>query len=97
MARRHPLLLSPRPHFPPDFPTRLERFKNEAGLSWRMLARAVYVSPRRVHYWRRGVLPDTVHFYQLLTLAEELGLREVLLREDSPRSPNPEEPDDDPA
>ena len=79
MARKSPVLLSPRPNFPTDFPTRLERFKEASGLSWAVLARAIYVSPRRLHYWRRGTLPDAVHFFQLLTLAEELGLREVLV------------------
>ena len=79
MARKSTLLLSPRPDFPPDFPARLERFKEASGLSWRVLARAIYVSPRRLHYWRRGTLPDAVHFFQLLTLAEVLGLREVLV------------------
>lgn len=81
MASRSPVLLSPRPNFPTDFPTRLERFKEASGLSWAVLARAIYVSPRRLHYWRRGTLPDAVHFFQLLTLAEELGLREVLVGE----------------
>ena len=84
MARRSPVLLSPRPNFPPDFPTRLERFKEASGLSWAVLARAIYVSPRRLHYWRRGTLPDAVHFYQLLTLTEELGLREVLVGKHQP-------------
>ena len=83
MARRNPVLLTPRPAFPSDFPARLERFKNASGLTWRVLARAIYVSPRRIHYWRHGTLPDAVHFYQLLTLSEQLGLREVLLGENS--------------
>ena len=84
MARRSPVLLSPRPSFPPDFPSRLERFKEASGLSWAVLARAIYVSPRRLYYWRRGTLPDAVHFFQLLTLAEELGLREVLVGKHQP-------------
>ena len=54
LVRKHPVLLSSRPHFPEDFPARLERFKDASGLSWRMIARAVYVSPRRIHYWRHG-------------------------------------------
>ena len=82
MARRNPVLLTPRPAFPSDFPVRLERFKEESGLTWRVLARAVYVNPRRIHYWRHGTLPDAVHFYQLLTLAEQLNLRDVLMGQD---------------
>ena len=84
MARKNPVLLTSRPAFPSDFPNRLERFKEASGLTWRVLARAVYVSPRRVHYWRHGTLPDAVHFYQLLTLAEQLGLRDVLMGDDDP-------------
>ena len=79
MASKSALILSPRPDFPTDFAARFERFKEASGLSWGVLARAIYVSPRRLHYWRRGALPDAVHFYQLLTLAEVLGLREVLM------------------
>lgn len=79
MARKSTFLLSQRPNFPPDFPARLEQFKEASGLSWGVLARAIYVSPRRLHYWRRGTLPDAIHFFQLLTLAEVLGLREVLV------------------
>ena len=65
--------------FPEDFPQRLERFKAESGLSWRSLARLLGVSPYRLREWRRGIVPDSTHLFFLLTLADRLGFRRILM------------------
>ena len=48
---------SVKERFPNDFPDRVERFKEVAGLSWRKLALCLGVEPRREQSWRRGVVP----------------------------------------
>ena len=67
---------SPRTHvFPADFPERLERFKEESGLSWAEIARRLGAHPVTVRRWRfRGVRPSVVHQTALLDLADSLGL-----------------------
>ena len=42
---------------PEDFGRRLERLKELSGLSWRGLARALGVDPKRLAQWRKGVEP----------------------------------------
>ena len=68
--------------FPEDFPRRLERFKEAGGLTWRSLARLLGVSPYRLREWRHGTVPGSVHLFLLLTLADRLGLRGILMRPD---------------
>ena len=66
--------------FPEDFPKRFERFKDASGISWRHLARLLGVSPYRLRQWRfRGVVPGAAHLFNLLTLAESMGLRDNVL------------------
>lgn len=65
--------------FPPDFPERLECFKEEAGLSWRSLASKLGVKPYRVREWRRGTVPSGPHLFALLTLAATMDLRDGVL------------------
>ena len=66
--------------FPPDFPDRLTRFKEASGLSWKALARLMGVRPYRLWRWRkRGVVPSPARLFLLLTLAEEMGLRDRIL------------------
>ena len=60
--------------FPHDFPQRLERFKEESGLSWAEIARRVGTSDLNVRRWRNGVRPHWRHLAVLLELAEDLGL-----------------------
>lgn len=67
------------PGFPPDFPERLERFREAAGLSWRSLATLLGVKPYRLRKWRRGTVPSGQHLFALLTLAAALGLRDGVL------------------
>ena len=64
--------------FPQDFPQRLERFKEETGLTWNALARRLGVNPYRLREWRKGTIPDSTNLFILLTLAERLGLRRIL-------------------
>ena len=67
--------------FPPDFPERLERFKEAAGLSWRSLASQLGVKPYRVREWRRGTVPSGPHLFALMTLAATMDLLDgVLMR-----------------
>lgn len=65
--------------FPPDFPHRLERLKDAAGLSWRGLARRLGVEARLLRRWRTGTRPNAGHLLALLQLADELGLLRHLL------------------
>ncbi len=65
--------------FPPDFPQRLERFLQAAGLSWRGLARRLRLNARCVRRWRSGTRPDQGHLVALFNLALELGLLHHLL------------------
>ena len=61
--------------FPDDFPRRLERFKEESGLSWAELARRLGTSTLNLRRWKdKGVRPHWRHLVALLELAEELGL-----------------------
>ena len=60
--------------FPDDFPQRLERFKEESGLSWAEIARRVGTSDLNLRRWRDGVRPHWRHLAALLELAEDLGL-----------------------
>ena len=65
--------------FPPDFPERLEIFRQRAGLSWRELARRLHLDARSVRRWRCGVRPASGHLYALFDLAGEMGLLAHLL------------------
>lgn len=66
--------------FPPDFPERLERFKEESGLSWRAIARLLGVRLDRIRQWRnKGVAPSPAHLFLLLTIADSMGLRDGIL------------------
>ena len=80
--------------FPEDFSERLERFKEESGLSWKALARLMGVKPYRLLRWRQGTLPSSTHLFLLLTLADAMGLRDGILMcpdHDLPAGINPEE------
>ena len=80
--------------FPEDFSERLERFKEESGLSWKALARLMGVKPYRLWRWRQGTRPSSAHLFLLLTLADAIGLREgILMRPDRdlPVGINPEQ------
>ena len=65
--------------FPQDFPDRLERFKEATGLTWNALARRLGVNPHRLRQWRKGTVPDSTNLFILLTLAERLGFRGILM------------------
>ena len=58
--------------FPDDFPQRLERFKEESGLSWSEIARLLRTYPLTIRRWRyKGVRPSTRHMMALLELAKD--------------------------
>ncbi len=80
MGRRQQWVYHVEPsRFPPDFPERLERLREAAGLSWRELARRLRVRARSVWRWRAGTRPDAGHLYALFSLAAEMGLLPHLL------------------
>ena len=66
--------------WPEDFPHRLERLKNDFGLSWRELSRRIGVDVGMVPRWRAGTKPGTPQLYQLCRLAARLGLLDHLLQ-----------------
>ena len=67
---------------PDDFGERIEEFRIAARLTVRSLARLLGVSPYRLREWRRGVAPSSGHLYALVTIAEAMGLRGILIRPD---------------
>lgn len=77
-----------RASFPDDFPRRIERLRESSGLSWPGFARALGVSVRTVHRWRRGGRPDAAHLLALLDYAAESGtLSHALERPDTSEEP----------
>ena len=80
MARRQQLVYRIEPsRFPPDFPERLESFREAAGLSSRGLARMLRVDNRLLRRWRKGTQPDSGHLIALFSLAADMGLLHILL------------------
>ncbi len=60
---------------PDDFPERLERFKEESGLSWAELNRRLDVHHETMRRWRKGrARPSMRHYAALLKVADSLGL-----------------------
>ena len=60
---------------PADFPERLERFKEESGLSWSEIARRLGTYRNTVWRWKEGRgRPNYQHRKGLLELADSLGL-----------------------
>ena len=67
--------------FPGDFSQRLERFREESGLTWAEIARRLGTYPHTLWRWRNmGVRPSAEHMLALLELAEELGLGRLFTR-----------------
>ena len=67
---------------PDDFGERIEEFRVAGGLTVRSLARLLGVQPYRLREWRRGVAPSSGHLYTLVTIAEAMGLKGILVRPD---------------
>ena len=59
-------------YFPDEFPKRLERLKDLAGVSWEELADVLGVSRRRMMRWRRGGKPSGGGFWAVLSLAAQV-------------------------
>ena len=83
-ARLHRPVVS---DLPDDFGERIEEFRVASGLTVRSLARLLGVSPYRLREWRRGVAPSSGHLHALVTIAEAMGLRSILVRPDQDLSP----------
>ena len=78
-VRMHRPLVS---DLPDDFGERIEEFRVAGGLTVRSLARLLGVQPYRLREWRRGVAPSSRHLYTLVTIAEAMGLKGILVRPD---------------
>lgn len=82
MGRRRQWVYHIEPEeFPPDFPDRLDTFRQAAGLSWRGLARELKVNSRLVFRWKTGAAPGSGHLVSLFGLAAGMGLLHLLLPE----------------
>ena len=80
MGRRQQWVYRTEPEeFPQDFPRRLDRFRQAAGLSWAELARLLRVNARTVRRWKAGAEPGSGHLFRLLELAAGRGLLHHLL------------------
>ena len=80
MGRRQRWVYHVEPEeFPEDFPERLDRFRETAGLTWRGLARLLKVNARIVRRWRAGTRPGSGRLVALFSLAAEKGLLHLLL------------------
>ena len=56
----------------PDFPKRLEAFKEATGLSWDILAACLGVDPRQLQRWREGTKPSGDGVNALVKLAARI-------------------------
>ena len=80
MGRRQQWVYAVEPAgWPADFPERLMRFKDAAGVSWRGLARMQRVNARTVRRWRAGTIPSSGHLLSLLESAARLDLLHLLM------------------
>ena len=79
MGRQKQVYIPAHQGFPEDFPQRLDRLRDAAGLSWRDLARRLRVDARMMRRWRTGMRPDSGHLVALFSLADEMGLLRHLL------------------
>ncbi len=57
---------------PPDFGSRLERFKEATGLTWGGLARCLGVDPRQLQRWRDGTKPSGDGLFALMLLGARI-------------------------
>ena len=58
--------------FPEDFPKRLVRLKEAAGLTWTAFARVLGVDHKQVRRWREGVEPAGGAMFSLFRFAMRL-------------------------
>lgn len=61
-----------------DFGERLDQFMQASGLGPRPLGRLLGVTPHRIREWRRGIAPSGRYLFRLLSLAEDMGMQEML-------------------
>ena len=82
MGRRQQYVYRTLPEeFPPDFPLRLDRFRQAAGFTWRGLARELRVNARTVRRWNAGTKVGSGHLVSLFALAARMGQLHHLLPE----------------
>ena len=63
---------------PHDFPERLERFKEESGLTWAEIARRLDVHHETLRRWRKDrARPSMRNMMALVALADSLGLGHI--------------------
>ena len=75
MPRQHTNYTRDTYDFPSDFPQRVERLKEESGLSQAEMARRLGAYPHTVWRWTEGRgRPNARHLMALLDLADDLGL-----------------------
>ena len=68
--------------FPKDYPERLERLTEVAGLSWEEFAQRLGVDADRVTEWRNGAMPTGGEVWHIMRLALSVpGGFEVMLPE----------------
>ena len=80
MGRRQQYVYRTLPEeFPPDFPLRLDRFRQAAGFTWRGLARELRVNARTVRRWKAGTKVGSGHLVSLFALAARMGQLHHLL------------------
>ena len=60
------------PPWPEDFPQRLERLKEMAGISWKRMAELVGVTDRGALKWRRGGRPSAANYLAIMELARDV-------------------------
>ena len=55
--------------WPEDFPQRLERLNQLAGLSWKEFAERLGIKDDRVTEWRTGTIPTSGEVWHIMRLA----------------------------
>ena len=76
-------------YFPDEFPKRLERLKDLAGVSWEELAEILGVSHRRMMRWRRGGKPSGGGFWAVFVLGGAGARRHGCDAAEAIRDPDP--------
>ncbi len=73
---------------PDDFPQRLERFREESGLSWSEIARRLGTYRNTVWRWKEGrARPNKHHLRALVELAGSMGHGHIFTNEAGPHAP----------
>ena len=71
LERNRTLDFNPPP-WPEDFPQRLQRLREMAGVSWKQMAERLGVTDRGALKWRREGRPSAANLLAILELAREI-------------------------